>query len=120
MTNSESKRLLKKWQKRLRLTDWAIALHVDSTPGDFIEQDRCGEVEYIEENKTAVIRIIRAEYYGNRVTPFSFEQTLVHELLHLKFALLDDSENKLQNRLVHQMIEELSKAFTEEPGNMKR
>ena len=33
------------------------------------------------------------------------------ELLHLKFSLLGENENELQNRLVHQLIDDLAKAL---------
>ena len=106
-----NKELLHNWQNRLGLTDWAIELQDNAIPADFINTECEGEVEYKESTKTAIIRIIRPDCYGEKVKPFNFERILIHELLHLKLALLDDSGNALQDRLVHQLIDDLARAF---------
>ena len=106
MTN---KQLLKYWQKILGLQDWIIDLRDNSIPSDFLEQGRAGEVEWQEVNKTAVIRILKSECYGKRIIPFNFEKTLIHELLHIKFYIFSESENELQIRLLHQLIEDFAK-----------
>lgn len=111
--------LLTAWQKRLRMEDWTIKLETDCAPEDFRLDSVCGECEYQEVNKSAVVRILDPKFYGDRILPFDYERILVHELLHAKFALLENSENELQNRLVHQLIEELARAFTEKEGKEK-
>jgi hypothetical protein len=112
MTDSEANTLLEKWQKRLLLTDWRIALHANAIPSDFITSNKAGETEWEEVIKSAVIRILDPDCYGERIIPYNFERTLVHELLHLKFCLLDDSGNTFQDRYVHQLIDELARALT--------
>lgn len=109
----QARKLLKKWQKRLRLTDWDIVIRPNAMPDNFVLQSCVGECEFQEVSKTAVIRILRPDGYGDRVMPFNFEKTLVHELLHLKFNLLERSGNEFQDRYVHQLIDELAKAFIE-------
>ena len=106
-------KLLKEWQHRLRLDDWKIVLKEDCSPNDMVLKDVVGETEFEEVNKCAVIRIITEKDYGNRIIPFNFEKTLIHELLHLKFCLLGESGNDLQNRIVHQLIEDMSKALVD-------
>lgn len=106
-------KLLKYWQKHLGLNDWFIELRDNSSPNDMILKNVAGECEYDEVNKTAVIRIISQNDYGNRVLPFDKEKTLVHELLHIKFWLIENSENELQNRFVHQLIEDFAKIMVE-------
>lgn len=70
---------------------------------------RCtGECEYNEVCKGAFIKLLRPECYGQRIIPYNIEKTLVHELLHIKFCLLDDSGNPLQDRIVHQLIDEFA------------
>lgn len=108
-----NKQLLEKWQKRLGLTDWVIDLRDNMTPDEMSLQGVAGQCEWQEVKKAAVISIIKPECYGERITPFNFERTLVHELLHIKFCLLDDSGNALQDRVLHQIIEDLAKAFVE-------
>lgn len=106
-------KLLKEWQHRLGLDDWKIVLKEDCSPNDMVLKDVVGETEFEEVNKCAVIRIITEKDYGDRIIPFNFEKTLIHELLHLKFCLLGESGNDLQNRIVHQLIEDMAKALVD-------
>lgn len=105
MTNTE---LLEFWQKNLGLQDWKITLFDNC---NHLEVDGCGTTDLDEVHKIAVIRIIDQVYYGNRVVPFSFEKTLVHELLHVKFAMIDNTDDKIHDRLLHQYIDDLARAF---------
>ena len=114
MTKSEVKALLVKWQKKLGLQDWLIIVDYACKPDDFADKDNCGECEYHEVNKIAKIRIIDPVYYGDRVIPFNFKQIFIHELLHIKFCFIDNSNNPLQDRLLHSIIEDLAKAFLED------
>lgn len=114
MTNKE---LLHKWQHLLGLTDWVIKFNDSAIPAEFSNEECEGEAEYQESTKTAIIRIIRPDCYGEKIIPFDFEKTLIHELLHLKFALLDNSGNALQDRLVHQLVDDLARAFTKKEEN---
>ena len=106
-------KLLKEWQHRLGLDDWKIVLKEDCSPNDMVLKDVVGETEFEEVNKCAVIRIITEKDYGDRIVSFNFEKTLIHELLHLKFCLLGESGNDLQNRIVHQLIEDMAKALVD-------
>lgn len=103
--------LLEKWKSHLGLQDWHIVLNDSVIPSDMTLDNMCGETEWTESNKTAVIRILREDCYGDRIAPFNFEKTLIHELLHLKFSLLGESGNDLQDRYVHQLIDDLARAF---------
>lgn len=103
--------LLEKWKCRLGLQDWHIVLEADVIPSDMTLENVAGESEWTESNKCAVVRILREDCHGNRIAPFDFEKTLVHELLHLKFCLLGESGNDLQDRYVHQLIDDLARAF---------
>jgi len=111
---------LKYWQDKLKLNDWVIVLVDDCPVNDFVGANRQGETEYDTEHKSAVIRIIRKEEYGERILPFVKEQVLIHELLHIKFGLLWDSNTELQNALLHQYIEDLAKAFYEVKNECKQ
>lgn len=111
MKESGIKELLKKWQKRLNLQDWCIVIEINCKPSDFVNQNCCGECDWQEVNKTAVIRLLDPDCYGERVLPYDIEEVLVHELLHAKFCFIDNSGNVLQDRLLHSLIEELARAF---------
>lgn len=105
------KKLLKKWQSILGLTDWVIDLRDNCAPDDFILKNVNGECEYNEMLKCAVIRLLDEKYYEKRVLPYDKEKTLIHELLHIKFSFLQESGNDLQERIVHQLIDDLAKSF---------
>ena len=104
-------KLLKEWTKRLGLTDWVISL--DDNLYELACPDCAGYTVWTESNKSAKIQLIHPDVYGERIVPYNKEKTLVHELLHLKFCLLSDSENDIQNRLVHQLIDDLAKALVD-------
>ena len=106
-----TKELLAKWANGLGLQDWVIELEEGKYE---LKIDGCaGCTEWTESNKTALIQLIHPDAYGERIVPYDKEKTLVHELLHLKFCLLGESGNDLQDRLVHQLIDDLAKALVE-------
>lgn len=109
----KGKELLKKWQKKLALTDWVIDLRDNCLPSDFRLDNVAGECEYDLTHKCAVIRIINPLLYGEGITPFNYEKTLVHELLHIKFGMIDNSGNEIHDMIVHQLIEEFAKLLTD-------
>lgn len=105
------KKSMKYWIDVLGLANWDIYLIDNCSPND-MRLDSCkGETEYDVVGRTAVIRIIDPKDYGDRIVPFDQEQTLVHELLHVKFAMLYESGDMLRDRLTHQMIDDLSKSL---------
>ena len=104
-----TKELLYRWVNGLGLQDWVIELEEDKYD---LKLDGCaGCTEWTESNKTAVIQLIHPDVYGERIVPYDKEKTLVHELLHLKFCLLGESGNDLQDRIVHQLIDDMAKAL---------
>ena len=111
ITQEKANVLLITWRRLLGLRDWHISLCFDASPWDMRLSDVDGEVDFEETVKTAAIRILREDFCEDRIGPFNFEKTLIHELLHLKFCLLDNSGNALQDRLVHQLIDDLARAF---------
>lgn len=104
--------LLKEWQHRLGLNDWTIVLCEDLTNDEMTLDGCAGCCSTQEVNKTAKIELLKPECYGDRIKPYDIEKTLVHELLHAKFALLDGVSD-LHDRVLHQIIEDLAKAFVD-------
>ena len=99
------------WKNILDLNDWKIVLHENCSPNDMRLTCVAGENEWDEDHKPSVIRIIGEKDYGDRILPFDSEKTLVHELLHIKFAFIDNSGNELQDRILHQLIDSMSNAL---------
>ena len=111
--SKKHKALLAEWQTRLGLQDWTIKLRPKCKPDDMELQDVTGEASWAESNKVARISILDPTYYGKRIVPFDWEKTLVHELLHLKTCLVSDDVGELQQRYMHQMIDDLARAFVD-------
>ncbi len=111
----EGMRLLQEWQKRLGLQDWRILFYDKVKPDDMDEKNADGFTTYYEELKTAKIQIIDPQYRSNDIYLFDYEETLVHELLHCKLALLDEQrdEETLKSRVVHQLVDDLAKALVD-------
>ena len=107
-------KLLDEWTTRLGLKDWYVVLETNVKPENMELQHADGCISYVEATKSARIQIVDEKLREPTIRPFDFEETLVHELLHMKFCLLergDDWDNKLQLRLLHTIIDDLSRAF---------
>lgn len=100
---------LDKWQKTLGLEDWMINLHTNCNMDD--TGYAVASTEWDEVHKAAVVKVINPSQYGERMIPFDFEKTLVHELLHIKLALFD-GYGDFQDRYLHQIIEEFACILT--------
>lgn len=105
--------LLAEWQERLGLQDWRIRLKPKCRPEEMTLENCAGCTDWSETVKTARIEIMDPAYYGERIVPFDWEKTLVHELLHLKTSLVSDGVDKLQERVMHQMIDDLARAMVD-------
>ena len=85
-SQEELQEKLKTWQKRLRLQDWIIKVHI--VRGRDMKLEECqAEVSWTIAKKTATVRIIDPLDYPSDVTdPQDMENSLIHELLHLHLA----------------------------------
>lgn len=105
------KNMLKYWQNNLLLNNWKIIVKDDCPVTDFVLKDVCGETEWDLVNRCAVIRIISKDQYGNRIIPYDKERILVHELLHIKFSLLWESNDETHNLILHNLIEDMANSL---------
>jgi hypothetical protein len=120
-TSTELK-LLNEWQNRLGLQDWFIILETNCEPEKMDLQGADGCVSYTETTKAAKIQIIDEKHRTGGIRPFNFEETLVHELLHMKLCLLErgeDWDNKLQLRLLHTIIDDIARALVDAKNTAK-
>ena len=113
LTMTDHEKLLYEWKYRLGLHDWAIKLVDNCKPEDMSAEDVSGCTEWNEVGKQARIEMLDPQYYGERIVPFDYEKTLVHELLHIKTCLISDQWEPLQVRYMHQMIDDLARAFVD-------
>ncbi len=98
MNCDDAPRLLDKWQKQLKLSDWDIRLHFVKTPWR-----KTGDIKIDADGRNAVLMI-------NACDPkqTNMEELVIHELLHLKLYGMD------------QMIEELINLVYGENDDAKR
>lgn len=109
--------LLNEWQERLGLQDWSIILRYNCKKEDMDNPDfSVGETQWETTVKCARICIISQEEYGTELMlDFDFEKTLVHELLHCKFSMIDKDLNSYEGIVTeqarHQLIDDLARAL---------
>lgn len=114
IATNEELALLEKWKRKLCLQEWRIRLLTHLRPEEMtIAGTAAGCTEWSEANKTARIEIINPACYGDRIVPFNFEKTLVHELLHLKMTFWCQNDDNVSDRLMHQIMDDLARALTE-------
>lgn len=107
-------KIMEEWVERLGLQNWRISLHPCCKPDEMTEENATGCTTWNETIRTARIEIIDPQYYGNnRITPFDWEKTLIHELLHIKTCFITSECEPLQERLGHQLIDDLARAFVD-------
>lgn len=121
MTGKKAGSLLAEWRTRLGLQDWKIDLKWKCKPGDMVLDDAVGCTGFNESTKSALIQIIDPECYEPRskAFEFDFEETLVHELMHLKVCVLVQDENDLQERMMHQLVDDIAKALVKAKRQQK-
>ena len=109
------KRLFKEWVERLGLTDWHFTFKTNVRPENMGVPDSEGCTTWTESTKSAWIDIMDEQFRSEYATarPFDFERTLVHELLHCKLSLLCDEKDSLKDRICHQVIDDLARAFVD-------
>lgn len=103
---------LREWQERLFLTDWIIRI----AQRDLVDMnDRAGEIDFCYEKHSAFIYLTKTcEKTRNMIMKTYQEQTLVHELLHLKMNYinnLDTYEGKMVEIQEHALVEQLAKSL---------
>jgi hypothetical protein len=102
----ELNQLLEYWKKELQLFDWEISVSI-SRHFDMFQPETSGGVTWNIRRKRASIKILDQFDYSIKEFEFDQEQTLVHELLHVKFAIIDNYE-KTEEDIYEQIIDSLA------------
>lgn len=111
----QANQMLDWWKKRLFLQAWTIdiVLVTREEMEDMFGKNIAGEVKYSVATQEACIFI--AEPGVEMVKKSCNEETLVHELLHLKIYLTSITDTDLGSRMIdlyeHQNVESLAKSF---------
>lgn len=108
---AEAYQYLHEWQHRLFLDDWIIKLRlVDAQE----MKDNQGESHLVFEQSAALIDLAVDDKDDNAyVTKTCAEETLVHELLHLKYGYVENNsyEGKYLEVHEHQLLEQMAKSL---------
>lgn len=116
MTEEKANELFNKWVSVLHLESWDIKFQWKVRERDMNLRESCGCTTYLHQSRQAIVQMMDPVDFSNALFGYDYEKTLVHELLHIKFADLDDSGDPLRDKLTHQMVDDLAKAFVECQG----
>lgn len=102
--------ILKTWIILLGLSEWDISWRIASEKSA-ISEDSLAEVQVESSVKWAHIVIAPLSKFEADADR-SLQQVLIHELLHIKFALIQpDDLDTTEYRVQHQLIDELATTF---------
>jgi hypothetical protein len=105
------------WQKLLRLADWDISVKVVPAM-DMFSQGAWGTCRWELNGRTADIKLVTIEDSEKQrgMRPYSMEETLIHELLHLHIAPFQP-EDESQDTAVEFAINAISGALFKLAGH---
>lgn len=111
-SEEELQKITEYWMHELGMDDWEIYTYLRSIAE---LPDELGHVEWWQCSKRAVIGILRWEDYNNKAFGWNMVETLVHELLHIKFGmlLLCLEKDEVAETILHTHIEELSRVLVQ-------
>lgn len=109
LSENELKEKLKYWKEKLRLQDWIIDIKVVRSYE--MEMEALASVNWVLSKKMATIAIMdQIDYDPSFMGIRDMENDLVHELLHLHFAAINDHYGKSEdvyNTFEEQAIESI-------------
>lgn len=112
-TEDELKKLCAFWQNQLKLNNWRIAIGIERKTV-FNNSQSTGEIDYVLPLRQAIIKILDPLDYPNSPFEQDMEISLVHELLHLHFALFEPkSDDLLEFLIMESTIEQLANILVE-------
>lgn len=120
-TQEELEKLLKKWQKTLRLTDWNIQVKI-ARANEMTREGVQGENMYSVPLHSSFIKIVDpVDWETDFCEEQDMEKTLVHELMHLVLCHSEPNPNKtLKLQLFEVSVEKLANAFVDMKRGQKK
>lgn len=110
MTQKALEKLLKYWQKRLKLEHWAIRIKLLNR----LDGDREGWCHYQLDYLSAEIHIVDPKaHFGPNKETYNVEHTLLHELMHLHIAPFKTEEGTSLGTHEEQLCTVLARALME-------
>ena len=120
-TQEELEKLLKKWQKKLRLDNWDIQVKVVRA-SEMTLPNVQGENDYSTALHKSVVKILDPiDYETDLSEEQDMERTLVHELMHLVLWHCTPKESKnLKRQLFETSVEQLANALVDMKRGQKK
>lgn len=111
MNQSELEHLCREWQEILSLRDWDVKPSI-KRQRDFIVKGNDAEITWNIQAKTVTIKILDPiDYPEDTEWPQDMEESLVHELLHLHFALFTADDGTAEDIAQEQAINAIALAL---------
>ena len=108
LTLTELGNKMEYWRDVIGLNDWEIRASIERKDDMFLE-DAQGAAQYQFISRQAYIQILDVCDYPDEMFTQDQEKTLVHELLHLKFALAEKTDE--MDKWTHQLLNDMAKAL---------
>lgn len=107
---------LRWWKKRLYLDSWNIRAVVtdEINYGCGEQEDVVGLNTLVPESEQSFIQIISRDMFEGGVEKYCAEKILVHELLHCKYAFLENGstyEGKYLEVMEHRLLEQMARTL---------
>lgn len=114
--NEEADELLQYWKKHLFLEDWSIKLKLVDNEEELPIDNAVGTCNCEPTIKAAYIKILdRVTDFDDSNLKYCFELILVHELLHCKYMLVENSNKTYESTYLelveHTLIEEMARTL---------
>lgn len=106
------------WQEKLGLQNWNICFEL-CRQCDFKLQNVNGENSWTRANMTSIINVLKSDEAYNPCFKYDMELIVVHELLHLYFAVLQPDSGSEEEMQVEQSIELIAKALVQSKRDNK-
>ncbi len=111
LTPEELNALCREWQALLGLADWKVVVRIRRA-WEMKYPNADGEVGWTDDRRQAIIRILDpVDYEPTRIFPQDMEEALVHELLHLHFALISFEDHTKEDTLQEQALHALARGY---------
>ena len=112
--DKELNEMIKWWKRKLFLNHWFLAgTLVDADEMD----DKCGHIDFCTQNMTGYIKISKNDekIYADNMIKYCAEEILVHEILHVKYNLLQPDRSLYESVYTdicqHQLLEQMARSL---------
>lgn len=111
MTKEHAQKLFDRWVSALGLGEWEIRFNWRVRGIDMPDREMLGVTRYCLSSMQAEVSMVAEEDAPESGFAYDYERTLVHELMHIKLAVVDDSGDEVHDNTVHMLVEQMARAL---------